>query len=90
MNKTHIKELEKYNTRNGVWMGGRGETGSTMSLDAPEFLFFDSAKEASNNAKTFLNLKFIKKQKTTFFFEKILHANKLKVKKVSLNVPDLL
>ena len=80
MNKTHIKELEKYNTRNGVWMGGRGETGSTMSLDASEFLFFDSAKEASNNAKTFLNLKFIKKQKTTFFWRKyyMLTSSKLR------------
>ena len=80
MNKTHTKELEKYNTRNGVWMGGRGETGSTMSLDGSEFLFFDSAKEASNNAKTFLHLKFIKKQKTTFFLRKyyMLTSSKLR------------
>ena len=31
-----------------------------MSLDAFEFLFFDSAREASNDVYTFSNLKFIK------------------------------
>ena len=30
-----------------------------MSLDAFEFLFFDSAREASNDVNTFLNLRFI-------------------------------
>ena len=62
-----------------------------MILDAFEFLFFDSAREASNDVNTFLNLRFMKKQKPAgFFFEKILYANELKVKKVLLNVPDLL
>ena len=32
-------------------------------MDASEFLFFDSEKEASNDVNTFLNLRFIKKQK---------------------------
>ena len=65
-----------------------------MSLDAFEFLFFDSAREASNDVNTFLNLRFIKKHKPAVFvvvvvvvFEEILYANNLKVKKVSLNVP---
>ena len=34
-----------------------------MGLDAFELLFFDSAREVSNDVNTFLNLKFIKKQK---------------------------
>ena len=38
-----------------------------MPGDAFEFLFFDSAKEASNDVITFLNLKFIKKQKPAAF-----------------------
>ena len=42
-----------------------------MSLDAYEFLFFDSSKEASNDASTFLNLKFIKKQKPAVFWQNI-------------------
>ena len=64
-----------------------------MSLDAFEFLFCDSAREASNDVNTFLNLRFIKKHKPAVFvvvvvvFEEILYANNLKVKKVSLNVP---
>ena len=62
--------------------------GPTMSLDPFEFLFFDSAREASDDVNSFLNLRFIKKHKPAFFFETILYANKLKVKKVSLNVPE--
>ena len=50
---THTKHLEKDNI--GKWKGG-----PTMSLDAFEFLLFDSAKEASNDANTFSNLRFIK------------------------------
>ena len=60
--KTHIKHLEKNNI---------GKGGPTMSLD--EFLFFDSAREASNDINTFLNLRFNKKQKTAgFFWENII------------------
>ena len=59
MNKTHIKHLEKYNPGNGVGEGGV----PTISLDASEFLFCGSAKEASNDVNTFLDLKLIKKQK---------------------------
>ena len=84
--KTNTKHLQKDNIGKG---GGR----PTMSLDAFEFLFFDSAREASNDVNTFLNLRFIKKHKPAVFvvvvvvFEEILYANNLKVKKVSLNVP---
>ena len=56
-----------------------------MSLDAFELFFFISAEEKGNDI-----LRFIKKQKPDGFFEKILYSNKLRVKKVSLNVPDLL
>ena len=59
-----------------------------MSLDAFEFLFFDSAREARNDVNTFSNLRFINKQKPAVFFKKILYTNELKVEKVSLNVPD--
>ena len=34
-----------------------------MSVDTSEFLFLDTAKEASNHVNAFLNLRFIKKQK---------------------------
>ena len=54
-----------------------------MSLEAPKFLCIDSAKEASNDANNFFKLRFIKKQKPV-------HAIELKVKEVSLNVPDFL
>ena len=60
MNKTHTKHLQKDNTGNG----GRV---TTMSLDASGFLLFGSAKEASNDVNTSLNLKFIKKQKRAAF-----------------------
>ena len=51
----HTKHLEKDNT-------GK-EGGRVPTMDASEFLFFDSEKEASNDVNTFLNLRFIKKQK---------------------------
>ena len=41
-----------------------------MSLDAFEDLFFDSARKASNDVSTFLNLRFIKKQKSAVFLRK--------------------
>ena len=78
-NKTKFFLRNTYNTdRNGVnkqsthqtlrerqyWKGG----GPTMSLDAFEFLFFDSAREASNDVNTFLSLRFMKKQKPAGFF----------------------
>ena len=43
--KTHTKHLEKDNIRKGGF--------PTMSLDAFEFSFFDSAREASNDVNTF-------------------------------------
>ena len=64
--------------------------GPTLSLDAFEFLFFDTARETSNDVNTFFKLRFIKKQKPAGVFEEILYANKLKIKSVSLNVPVLL
>ena len=39
-----------------------------MSLDAFEVWFFDSAREAITDVNTFLNLRFIKKQKPAGFF----------------------
>ena len=55
-------------------------------MGASEFLFFGSAKETSNEVNFFLNLRIIKKQKPAV--EKILYSSELKVKKVSLNLPD--
>ena len=46
------------------------QTGPTKSLDAFEFLFFDSAGEASKDIDTFLNLRVIKKQKPAVFLRK--------------------
>ena len=43
------------------------EGGRVPTMDASEFLFFDSAKEASNNVNTFLNLRFTKKRKPAVF-----------------------
>ena len=43
----------------------------TMSLAASEFFVFDSVKEASNDVTTFLNLRFITKQKPALFWENI-------------------
>ena len=57
----HSKHLEKENI---------GKGGPTMSLDAFEFLFFDTAREASSDINTFLNLRFIKKQKPAVFLRK--------------------
>ena len=53
------KNLEKDNT-------GKGEI-PAMSQDTSEFLLFDIAREASNDVNTFLNLRFIKKQKPAVF-----------------------
>ena len=72
---THTKHLEKDNTGKGWlwwWRGGVGwGTCLTMSLDISEFLFFGSSKEASNDVTTFLNLRFITKQKPALFWENI-------------------
>ena len=35
------------------------------------FFFFDSAKEASSDGKTYLTMRFIKKQKPAVFWENI-------------------
>ena len=69
---TQTKHLEKDN----IGKGG----GATMSLDAFEFLFFDSARETSNDVNTFLNLKFIKKQEPAVFMRKyyMLTSSKLR------------
>ena len=63
MNIKHTKHLKKNNTGKGE---GEGSV-PPMRLDTSEFLFFDSAKEASNDVNTFLNLRFIKKQKPAVF-----------------------
>ena len=61
-----------------------------MSLDVFQFFLFDSAREASKDVDTFLNFGLIKKQKPAVFFEKTFYGNELKVKNVSLNIPELL
>ena len=68
---THTKHLEKDNI---------GKGGPTMNLSAFEFLFFDSAREASNDVNTFLNLRFIKKQEPAVFLRKyyMLTSSKLR------------
>ena len=52
-----------------------------MSLDAFEFLCFDSVREASNDVDAFLNLRFIKKQKPVVFLRKhyMLTTSKLRM-----------
>ena len=95
-NKTKFYQRNTINTdRNGVnkhlEKDNIGMGGPTMSLDAFEFLFFDSAREASKNVNTFLNCRLSRnRNQLGFFFEKTFYANVLKVKNVSLNVPDLL
>ena len=79
---TYFKHLEK----NNIGKEGGAQLWAWMLLK----WISDSAREASNDVNTFLKLRFIKKQKQVVFFDKILYSNKLKVKKVSLNVPQLL
>ena len=79
---THFKNLEKNNI-------GKEEGAQLWAWMLLKWIS-DSAREASNDVNTFLKLRFIKKQKQVVFFDKILYSNKLKVKKVSLNVPQLL
>ena len=57
-----------------------------MSLDAFEYLFFDSARKASNDVSTFLNLRFIKKQKSAVFLRK---CYMLTISKLALFSMDL-
>ena len=52
---------------NRLGWGGEAKGVPAMGLDASEFFFFDSAKEATNEVTTFLNLRFIKKQKPALF-----------------------
>ena len=54
--------------------------GPTMSLNASEFVYFNSAREASNDVNTILNLRFIKKQKPAVFLIKyyMLTSSKLR------------
>ena len=62
INKTHTP-----NTQRQITFGKRA---ANMSLDAFEFLFFDSVREASNDVNTFSNLRFMKKQKPADFLKK--------------------
>ena len=52
-----------------------------MSLDAFKFLFFESAREASNDVNTFLNLRFIKKQKPVVFLGNYYRLTRSKLKR---------
>ena len=63
---THTHTQTKHSEKDHI---GKG-VGPTMNLDAFEFLFFYSAREASNDVNTFLNLRFIKKQKPAAFLRK--------------------
>ena len=63
---THTKHLEKDNTGKE---GGRG--GSNNEPGCFWIFVFDIAKEASNEVTTFLNLRFITKQKPASFWENI-------------------
>ena len=78
---TYTEHLEK----DIIGKGG----GATMSQDVFECMLFGSAREARMTS-TLFELKIYQETRTSCFFEKILYANELKVKKVSLNVPDLL
>ena len=65
MNIKHTKHLQKDNTGKG----GGGREFQLWAWMLLNFLFFDSAKEASKDVNTFLNLRFIKKQKPVVFWE---------------------
>ena len=69
---------------------GSGGGDPTISLDALEFLFFDSAREKQVMTSILFELEIYQETEATCFFEKMLYANMLKVKKVSLNVPERL
>ena len=60
-----------------------------MGLDAFELLFLTVQEKQVRTSNVF-ELKIYQESGTICFFKKILYANELKVKKVSLNVPDLL
>ena len=60
-----------------------------MSLDVFEFLFL-IVQEKQVMTSTLFELEIYQETEATCFFEKILCANMLKAKKVSLNVPELL
>ena len=60
-----------------------------MSLDVFEFLFL-IVQEKQVMTSTLFELEIYQEKEANCFFEKILYANMLKVKKVSLNVPELL
>ena len=75
--KTDTKHLEKVNIGKAGERGGGGfQLWACMLL---KFSFY-SARGASNDVNTFLKLRFIKKQQPAGFFEKILCANKLKLR----------
>ena len=74
--KTDTKHLEKVN----IGKGGGGGGSNYEPVCFLKFSFY-SARWASNDVNTFLKLRFIKKQQPAGFFEKILCANKLKLRR---------
>ena len=60
-----------------------------MSLDVFEFLFL-IVQEKQVMTSTLFELEIYQETEATCFFEKMLYANMLTVKKVSLNVPERL
>ena len=79
---THTKHFEKDNT-------GKRSVVPTMSLAASEFLFLTVQKKQVMTSPLFWTW-YLSLNRKQFFYEKILHVNDLKVKKVSLNVPGFL
>ena len=74
--KTDTKHLEKVN----IGKGGGGGGCQLWACMLLKFSFY-SVRGASNDVNTFLKLRFIKKQQPAGFFEKILCANKLKLRR---------
>ena len=83
MNKAHTKHLEKDNAGNGIGC-------PTVSLDISEFFFLLAVQNKQRMASTLFSTWDLSINRNPLLFEKLIRANELKVKKVSLNVPDIL
>ena len=82
---THTKHLEKDNI-------GKGGGGANYEPGCFCIFVFWQCKRSKEWRQHFFELAIYEETETetSCFLKKILYANKLKVKKVSLNVPDLL
>ena len=74
-NNTDINGVSKQNTYTYSKLLEKDNTGKegvpTMSLAAFEFLFIDCGNKANNDVTTFLNLRFIIKQRSALFWKNI-------------------